>query len=155
VEATFLAVDPHCDDAQWAMREYFAELDRLFPTGFDPGDGLGEGADSMREPSGGFTVAYVDGQAIACGGFQAFADGAEIKRMWVAEGFRGAGVGRRLLDHLEQRCMATGYHRVRLDTNATLQVAIALYERLGYRSIERYNDNPYAQRWFEKDLRPG
>ena len=28
----------------------------------------------------------------------------------------------------------------------------AMYERAGYRSIERYNDNPYAERWFAKDL---
>jgi hypothetical protein len=29
-----------------------------------------------------------------------------------------------------------------------------MYEALGYRSIERYNDNPYAQRWFAKQLLP-
>jgi hypothetical protein len=39
-----------------------------------------------------------------------------------------------------------------LDTNATLREAIAMYERSGYHAIERYNDNPYAQRWFAKDL---
>jgi hypothetical protein len=27
-----------------------------------------------------------------------------------------------------------------------------MYERAGYRHIERYNDNPYAQRWFAKRL---
>ena len=27
-----------------------------------------------------------------------------------------------------------------------------MYERAGYARIERYNDNPYAQAWFEKDL---
>ena len=26
-----------------------------------------------------------------------------------------------------------------------------MYERAGYSPIERYNDNPYAQAWFEKD----
>ena len=25
-----------------------------------------------------------------------------------------------------------------------------MYERAGYSAIERYNDNPYAQAWFEK-----
>ena len=28
----------------------------------------------------------------------------------------------------------------------------ALYRKLGYREVERYNDNPYAQHWFAKDL---
>ena len=41
---------------------------------------------------------------------------------------------------------------VRLDTNGTLDEAIAMYERAGYRRIGRYNDNPYAEAWFEKDL---
>jgi hypothetical protein len=27
-----------------------------------------------------------------------------------------------------------------------------MYVRAGYRAIERYNDNPWARRWFEKDL---
>ncbi len=30
--------------------------------------------------------------------------------------------------------------------------AIALYDRAGYRRIERYDDNPHAEAWFEKDL---
>ena len=45
-----------------------------------------------------------------------------------------------------------GHTTVRLDTNGTLTEAIAMYERAGYRHIERYNDNPYAQAWFEKEL---
>ena len=31
---------------------------------------------------------------------------------------------------------------------------LAMYERSGYSGIERYNDNPYAERWFEKQLTP-
>jgi hypothetical protein len=27
-----------------------------------------------------------------------------------------------------------------------------MYERAGYHAIERYNDNPYAHRWFAKPL---
>ncbi len=45
-----------------------------------------------------------------------------------------------------------GHTTVRLDTNGTLVEAIAMYERAGYRHIGRYNDNPYAQAWFEKEL---
>ena len=47
-----------------------------------------------------------------------------------------------------------GHDVVRLDTNGTLTEAIAMYERAGYRSIDRYNDNPYAQAFFEKPLTP-
>jgi hypothetical protein len=31
---------------------------------------------------------------------------------------------------------------------AVLVEPIAMYERAGYRDIERYNDNPHAKRWF-------
>ena len=41
-----------------------------------------------------------------------------------------------------------------LDTNRVLGEAVALYARAGYREIERYNDNPYAQAWFEKRVDP-
>ena len=76
----------------------------------------------------------------------------EIKRMWVDPAWRGAGLGSRLLRHLETEAIHLGYHTVRLDTNASLTDAIALYERAGYRHIARYNDNPYAQVWLEKGL---
>ncbi len=29
---------------------------------------------------------------------------------------------------------------------------MAMYERAGYVRIDRYNDNPYAEAWFEKQL---
>jgi ribosomal protein S18 acetylase RimI-like enzyme len=76
----------------------------------------------------------------------------EIKRMWVHHEWRGVGLGARLLRHLERKTAELGHTVVRLDTNGTLVEAIAMYERAGYRSIERYNDNPYAQAWFEKEL---
>ena len=42
--------------------------------------------------------------------------------------------------------------RVVLDTNETLDEAIAMYERAGYARIDRYNDNPYAHHWFGKSV---
>lgn len=72
--------------------------------------------------------------------------------MWVAPDWRGAGIGRRMLAALEHEAAVIGYVQVVLDTNAVLHEAIAMYERAGYESTERYNDNPYAQRWFSKPL---
>lgn len=45
-----------------------------------------------------------------------------------------------------------GLTRLCLDTNATLTEALQLYRRLGWSEVPRYNDNPYAQAWFAKDL---
>ncbi|WP_231122994.1 GNAT family N-acetyltransferase [Nocardioides sambongensis] len=71
--------------------------------------------------------------------------------MWVDGDWRGAGLGARMLRHLEALAWERGSDRVVLDTNGTLGEAIALYERSGYRPIERYNDNPYAEAFFAKD----
>lgn len=72
--------------------------------------------------------------------------------MWVAPEARGAGVGKALLAFLEDRARARGAVRLVLDTNKSLAEARTLYARAGYREIARYNDNPYADFWFEKRL---
>ena len=151
--ATFDPVDPESAEAIWALEQYFAELDRRFTTGFDPGNALRDDAPAFRPPGGVFVVVHSDGESVACGGVQRI-DGTtgEIKRMWVHPEWRGVGLGRRLLDHLERRCSELGRERIVLDTNSVLTEAISMYERAGYRSRERYNDNPYALRWFEKHL---
>ena len=102
---------------------------------------------------GAFVLATSEGEPVACGGVRHLREGTgEIKRMWVHPGWRGAGLGSRLLRELEDVCRSLGHTVVRLDTNRTLVEAISMYERSGYRHIERYNENPYAQAFFEKEL---
>lgn len=146
-------VDPASGPATSALGEYYAELDRRFPGGFVP-DPPAHGADALRAPGGAFVVATSDGSAVACGGLRRF-DGStgEIKRMWVAPSWRGAGLGTRLLRHLEDEARRLGCSRIVLDTNRVLTEAVAMYGRAGYREIEAYNDdNPYAEAYFEKSL---
>ncbi len=98
-------------------------------------------------------VAVLDGAAVGCVGLTFHrSDLAEIKRMWVAPGVRGRGLGRRLLDEAEHRAAAQGSRRVQLDTNRSLDEAISLYRSSGYAAIDRYSENPYAHHWFEKTL---
>ena len=148
----FDVVDPAGVEAQDAMARYFAELDRRFRGGFDPGAG-GAGTDvpAMRAPHGAFVLARSGGEVVGCGGVQRVDERTgEIKRMWIHPDLRGAGLGRRLLAELEATAAWLGHTRVVLDTNEVLTEAVAMYERAGYRAIGRYNDNPYAHHWFEK-----
>jgi DNA-binding MarR family transcriptional regulator/predicted N-acetyltransferase YhbS len=146
-------VSPADPEAVEAVGRYVAELDERFPDGFDPGDASGADTASMSAPAGTFVVATSDGEPVACGGVQRIGDRVgEIKRMWVHRDWRGAGLGSRMLRHLEDEARRLGHHRIHLDTNGTLVEAIAMYERAGYTRVERYNDNPYAQAWFVKDL---
>ena len=61
-------------------------------------------------------------------------------------------MGSETLQHLELVAGDLGATEVRLDTNSVLTTAITLYTRRGYLEIEAYNDNPYARRWFAKNL---
>ena len=148
---TFEEVDPASPAAREATGMYFAELRHRFD--FDDAGLDRRDAQALRPPGGVFVVAVSDGEAVACGGVQTIGAGVgEIKRMWVRETWRGAGLGGRLLRHLEDCARHLGNSVVRLDTNDTLTEAIGLYERTGYRPIDRYNDNPHATHFFEKPL---
>ncbi len=151
----FEVVDPAGEQAQWAMRQYFEELDRRFVSGFAVDEALDAAKADLAPPTGTFLVAMRHDEVVGCGGVLFVdADRGEIKRMWVNSTTRGKGLGRRLLVRLEDEVAAAGRSIVMLDTNAVLTQAIAMYRSAGYRDVERYNDNPYAELWFEKVLRP-
>jgi DNA-binding MarR family transcriptional regulator/GNAT superfamily N-acetyltransferase len=150
----FDVVDPTAAMARTALGRYFGELDRRFPTGFDPGEQTPADAAALSPPDGGFLLMRSDQHLVGCGGVQRIDERTgEIKRMWVDPDWRGLGLGGRLLARLEALAAELGRVRVVLDTNESLVEAIAMYERAGYRGVKRYNDNPYAQRWFAKELR--
>jgi DNA-binding MarR family transcriptional regulator/GNAT superfamily N-acetyltransferase len=147
----FEAVDPGSPLAQEAVGRYVAEIGRRF--GYDPAGEPEEDSGPLAPPTGVFAVAVSDCGPVACGGVRTIGpDVGEVKRMWVDSAWRGAGLGARLLRHLEDSARALGHRAVRLDTNETLTEAIALYERAGYRPIQRYNENPFATHFFQKPL---
>ena len=71
----------------------------------------------------------------------------------VAPEARRQGLGRRLLEALEDKARELGYARIRLDTGNRQPHAQAMYERAGYHPIENYNGNSMASFWGEKILR--
>jgi DNA-binding MarR family transcriptional regulator/GNAT superfamily N-acetyltransferase len=149
----FNVVDPAHRDAQFCLREYFAELDRRFDAGFDPAASVVVSLDELRAPTGAFLVATVHGEPVASGGLRFYEnETAYLKRMWVAESVRGLGIGRRLLAELESRAAARGARAVRLETNRNLPEAMNLYRSAGYREVEPFNDEAYAHHWFERRL---
>jgi DNA-binding MarR family transcriptional regulator/GNAT superfamily N-acetyltransferase len=145
--------DPLEPDAQYCLREYATELDRRFPTGWDPTRSISADAPELLPPVGVLLVASLRGAPIGCGALK-FHDGAptEVKRMWVAPSARGLGVGRRLLRELEQYAAERGTRVLHLETNGSLAEAIAMYRSDGYVEVEPFNDEPYAHHWFEKHL---
>jgi ribosomal protein S18 acetylase RimI-like enzyme len=144
---------PSSADARRCMHAYFAELDERFDAGFDPARALPVDVEELVPPRGLLLLARLHGEAVGCGALKLNDEGrAEIKRIWVSPSTRGLGVGRRLVRELEHHAAERGATTVRLDTNRTLTEAIALYRSEGYREVPRFNDEPYADHWFEKSL---
>ncbi len=142
-------------DARFCLRAYFAELAGRFDTGFDPELSLSAADAEMTPPAGVLLVATLHREPVGCGALKLPGGApAEIKRMWVAPSARGLGLGRRLLSELEAYALAAGVRTVRLETNRVLAEAIALYRATGYREVAPFNDEHYADHWFEKIL-PG
>jgi GNAT superfamily N-acetyltransferase len=146
-------VDPESQDAQYCLAQYVAELNRRSQRGFDPSVGATALPHEVRPPAGEFFVVYRDGQAIGCGAVKHRAGApAEIKRMWIDPMARGIGLGRRLLETLEACALAGGARVAHIETSAALPEAIALYRSSGWVEVPAFNDEPFADHWFEKKL---
>ncbi|WP_046468317.1 GNAT family N-acetyltransferase [Allosalinactinospora lopnorensis] len=79
------------------------------------------------------------GDVMGCGGLrQLDAQTYEVKRMYIVPSWRGRRVGRVLLRQLEEAARGRGATRMRLETGAAQPESIRLYERCGYRRIERF-----------------
>jgi L-amino acid N-acyltransferase YncA len=52
--------------------------------------------------------------------------------VYIERGWRGRGVGRRLLEHLIERARALGYHKMMLSAFPFNASGVALYERMGF-----------------------
>jgi ribosomal protein S18 acetylase RimI-like enzyme len=107
----------------------------------------------LAPPSGALLLGRVDGNPAALGGVRHLdLPIAEVKSMYVAPAYRGAGVARELLERLERIARESGCRATRLDTSDYLAAAIGLYRAAGYREVADYNGNPKANLWFERTL---
>jgi ribosomal protein S18 acetylase RimI-like enzyme len=107
-------------------------------------------------PTGRLYIATENDGVAGCIALRELEDGiCEMKRLYVRPLFRGKGLGRKLVDRVIEDARAIGYDRMRLDTlPGKMDQAIAMYDSLGFKEIERYYDNPHETAAFmELDLR--
>jgi DNA-binding MarR family transcriptional regulator/GNAT superfamily N-acetyltransferase len=147
------STDPAQPDARACFQHYFVELERRSHSRLDSATLIAAKPHGLRPPAGLLLVAYLHSEPVGCGAVKHHADApSEIKRMWVAETARGLGIGRRLLAELEASAARSGATRARLETNRRLTEAISLYRSAGYVEVAAFNDEPFADHWFEKRL---
>src|SRR5262245_50786671 len=77
-----------------------------------------------------FFVTRVDDAPAGCGGIKLFGEEyGEVKRMYVRPDFRGMGLGKLMLDCLEDHARTRTVSHLRLETGIYQTDAIALYEK--------------------------
>ncbi len=144
--------DPRDADARFCLQTYYSELAVRFRGGYDPARSPIADAE-MTPPAGLLLVASLHGEPVGCGALIFYPDNVGlVKRMWVARAVRGLGLGRRMLAELEARGRANGVRLMRLETKDELTEAVRMYRSSGYREVDPFNDEVYADRWFEKPL---
>jgi DNA-binding MarR family transcriptional regulator len=149
----FEIVDPREERALYCLGEYYAELARRFENGFEVSLSADPQADDMVRPRGAFILAMSDGLPIGCVGLKGTDKGyAEVKRLWVAPSARGLGLAKQFMDVTEKTARELGIKTLRLDTNRALPEAINMYRKSGWTEIERFNDDPYPDYFFEKHI---
>ena len=76
----------------------------------------------------------------------------ELKGLYVYEKHHGMGLGRRLAETAVDFARDSGFERIVLDTVSTYDKALRLYKKMGFRTIDRYNNNERADVFMMKEL---
>jgi len=133
---------PDLDQARALMREYAPDIGEAREyQQFD--QEVQQLPGKYTPPLGRLLLAWSNGAALGCIALRELSPGTcEMKRMYVRPTARGAGVGRALAARLIEEARSIGYRSMKLDTSAEMLAARRLYQSLGFRPCERYNDDP-------------
>jgi ribosomal-protein-alanine N-acetyltransferase len=94
-------------------------------------------AASIRNPRANVVVARLDGRIAGFGIMRYGDDDAHLDLLAVAPDYRGAGLGRQLVQWLEKPALLGGIGAVFLEVRECRGGAQLFYDRIGYRKIKR------------------
>jgi len=105
-------------------------------------------------PQGALLIASTDAAIAGCVALRRLdAHAGEMKRLYVRPPFRGAGLGRQLIERVTVAAREAGYAELRLDTLPSMIAAQDLYRKLGFRQIAAYNQHhPPGTRFYALTL---
>ena len=104
-----------------------------------------------------FVIEGNNGEVIGGIGFARFEpmkNTAELQKLYLTDTAKGSGLGYELIDFIEERMREAGYKISYLETHDNLQAAIHIYEKKGYKEIERPKEVVHStmNRFFRKEL---
>jgi len=150
-----LALVPDSYDSPVA-RELIDELQEEYVIRYGGRDETPVDPTQFAQPAGTFVVMYDGDVPVGCAGLRRRSDTeVEVKRMFVRKPFRGKGLSRWLLAHIEEVAREMGYQRIMMETGLEQPEAMKLYETSGYDEIPGfgyYADAP-ENRCYAKTLR--
>ena len=87
--------------------------------------------------------------------FEGLDDCAELQKLYLDESVRGRGLSYDMIKKVELSAGELGYKRIYLETHDNLKAAIHLYEKCGYKEIERPESVVHStmNRFFLKELK--
>ena len=86
--------------------------------------------------------------------FEFFEDCAELQKLYLVDDVKGSGIGYKLIELIENKAREYGYKRLYLETHTNLAAAIHIYEKCGFKGIEKPAGVVHAtmNRFYIKDL---
>ena len=122
-------------DARRLIAALDASLSELYPPEQRFGPNLK--AEHLEDGHGSFFVAREGERAIGCGAVRLLDSAtAEAMRMYVESGYRGKGIGARVLVAIEAAARELGARHLVLETGVYQQAAISLYRSAGFKQID-------------------
>ena len=81
-------------------------------------------------------------------------DTAELQKLYLTDAAKGQGLSYELIELVEETSLNKGYKRIYLETHTNLKAAIHLYEKCGYKLIEKPKEVVHSSmnRFYLKEL---
>jgi len=115
--------------------KYIDELESHLAPIYPQENRFGHSIDKLIQQGMAFFILRQDGIPVWCGGVHFFdLEYSELKRMFVRSQFRGLGLGKLMIEYLENYAREHNIPWLRLYTGIHQKEAVKLYQRMGYQS---------------------
>jgi len=128
--------------AHAAYQKYIARMNQ------EPAPMIADFADQVSK--GVVSVALNKDELVGYVVYYRVADSMHLENVAVLPSYKGQGIGKQLIQYVEDQAIAKGVDRVELYTNEMMHENLAMYPRLGYKETERKKQSGFSRVFFSK-----